>query len=196
MLRLGPFAILRCVCRPTCRGRAWTRIIRRTISAGPYLPRECVRTPVYAFPIAHHETPESMLCESLREFVKAAEWCIATNKPDAPEGSVYGYPAAVLLCAAIASIGSWVTSERTTAGQFAAALSLRHEDLFGLDIDRSTAEQVYERVRNRLSHNAILAKETVLVRGAPSGLPIVQEDGHAVVNWVRVSSRDVMPVGG
>lgn len=126
-----------------------------------------------------------MLCESLREFVAVADWCITTNKPKAPEGSVYGYPAADLLCDAIASIGSWVTAEPTTERQFAAALT----DFFALDIDRSTAAEVYKRVRNRLSHNAILAKETVLMPGAPSAPPIVQKDGHVVVNLVALLER-------
>jgi hypothetical protein len=137
--------------------------------------------------MAHHQTPESMLRESLSEIVRAAEWCIQTSKPAAPRGSVYGYPGAVLLCAAIASIGSWVTAKRGARQQFTAALA--DERFFDLGIDPHTADLVYDRVRNLLSHNAILAEATTLAVGESNDPPIVRKGNRITINLVPLLER-------
>jgi hypothetical protein len=130
--------------------------------------------------MAQHHTSESMLRESLPEMVRAAEWCIQTSKPGAEPGSVHGYPGAVLLCAAIASIGSWTTDKRRAKDQFAAALV--DERLFDLGIDWDTADLVYDRVRNLLTHNAVVAQSVMLVRGSPLDPAIVRDGDHLTIN--------------
>ena len=68
--------------------------------------------------MAIHETPSSMLKESLDETLDAAKYCVEYKKLDKKwgefaTGGCLGYPSAILLFSLIDSIGSYFRKNKT-----------------------------------------------------------------------------------
>ena len=101
-----------------------------------------------------------MLRESLVEMYLVAKDCINFRKDLNVWGSngCYGYPAAILLFSIADSIGSYVLG-RTTREHFNI---LNHNDYYNLNLDTGDIEIIYKSYRCLLTHNAVMAPDTVL----------------------------------
>jgi len=110
--------------------------------------------------MAIHSSIPSMLRESLVEMFLVAKDCINFRKDPNVWGSqgCYGYPAAVLLFSIADSIGSYVLSGRTR-DHFNI---LNHNDYYNLNLDTGDIEIIYKSYRCLLTHNAVMAPDTVL----------------------------------
>lgn len=110
--------------------------------------------------MAIHYSIPSMLQESLVEILLVAKDCINFRKDPVVWGSqgCYGYPAAILLFSIADSIGSYVIRGRTRK-HFDI---LNHKDYYNLNLDKNSSDIIYKRYRCLLTHNAIMAVNTVL----------------------------------
>jgi len=116
--------------------------------------------------MAIHFSIPSMLQESLVEMFLVARDCINFRKDPKTWKShgCYGYPAAILLFAIADSIGSYVIGGNTRQ-HFDI---LNHKGYYNLNLDKKSIDIIYERYRCLLTHNAVLATNTVLDIGGKS----------------------------
>jgi hypothetical protein len=110
--------------------------------------------------MAIHSSIPSMLQESLVEIFLVARDCINFRKDPKIWGSCgcYGYPAAILLFVIADGIGSYVI-DGNTRQHFDI---LNHKNYYNLNLDKKSIDIIYEKYRCLLTHNAVLANNTVL----------------------------------
>jgi len=110
--------------------------------------------------MAIHFSIPSMLQESLVEMLLVARYCVEYRKDPKIWGAsgCYGYPAAIILFSIVDSIGSYVIGGKTRK-HFDI---LNHKDYYDLNLDKASINIIYNRYRCLLTHNAVLAKNTVL----------------------------------
>lgn len=114
--------------------------------------------------MAIHPTIQSMLRESLVEMFLVAQYCVEYRKDPKIWGSYgcYGYPAAILLFAITDAVGSYVIGGKTRE-HFNILADINY---YSLDLTKKEIDLVYEKYRSLLTHNAVLAINTLLDIGA------------------------------
>lgn len=123
--------------------------------------------------MAVHETPVSMLRESLNENLKVVEYCLAYRKED---NGCLGYPAATLLFSIVDSIGSYFRKNKNLKiqidGKFRFIDSEGYKHFFILNspyFEQQLPEQaikiLYAKFRSLLSHNSVLGAGAMLILG-------------------------------
>jgi hypothetical protein len=149
--------------------------------------------------MAIHPSIASMLKESLPEFLKTAEYCIAFRKgddfPDAQRGGCFGYPGTSLLFCIADAIGSYYRGNKSFEIRVDDRIAYIKKDSFHhfyilnskyyeLSLPGSTIKKLYENYRNLLLHNAALAPRHVLFMSDSNGVPFLLHDGNVHINVV------------
>jgi hypothetical protein len=158
--------------------------------------------------MAIHSTTTSLLKESLPEFVRTAEFCVAFKKDNtwgqAQIGGSLGYPAVALLFCIADSIGSY---HRGKAGYFVSIdgklesikknsqhFYIFNGDYYDLALTKSVIDKLYENYRCLLVHNSALAENHVMFMGNPALEPFILDSGKVHVNvpaFLRVTQTAV-----
>jgi len=123
--------------------------------------------------MALHETPASMLRESLNENLKVVEYCLAYRKED---NGCLGYPAATLLFSIVDSIGSYFRKNKNVKIQINGKLRFIDSDgfkhfyilnspYFGQQLPEEAIKILYAKFRSLLSHNSVLGAGAMLLLG-------------------------------
>ncbi len=122
-----------------------------------------------------HQNLESMLHESLLEMLLAAKYCIEYQKDPKiwSASGCYGFPAALLLLSIVDSIGSYV-EQGNVENHFKI---LNHQDYYGLDLSSKEIRIIYDKYRNLLSHNSLIAPNLALAIGISEEQLITQKEG-------------------
>ena len=159
--------------------------------------------------MAVHSTTSSLLKESLPEFVRAAEFCVAFRKDEkwgqAQIGGILGYPAVALLFCVADSIGSYHRGKPgytvLVDGKHVPITNALHHhfyifnsDYYGLALTESSIKKLYKNYRNLLLHNSALAMNHVLFCGDPADQPFLLDTGKIHVNvraFLRVSQTSL-----
>jgi hypothetical protein len=129
--------------------------------------------------MAIHETPASMLKESLDETLEAARFCIEYEKTDERWGSYatkgcLGFPGAILLFSIIDTIGSYFRKNNEFLIKVDDTLTPINKDgwehfkilnskYFGQNLSSEFIQQLYVMFRSYLTHNSILGKSSLMV---------------------------------
>lgn len=131
--------------------------------------------------MAIHPNPQSMLQESLVEMYLVAKYCIEfrkdTNIWSAP--GCYGYPGALLLLSIVDSVGSYVIDTKETRPHFDI---LKHVDYYNLPISDNDIAAIYTKYRNLLTHNSVIATETMLNIGDHNDPVFETKDNRPYLN--------------
>lgn len=133
--------------------------------------------------MAIHPNPQSMLCESLPEMYLVAKYCIEFHKDTNvwPKPGCYGYPAALLLLSIVDSLGSYIIDTSEVKKHFDI---LNHSDYYNLSLSDEEITIIYNKYRNLLSHNSVLAPEAVLAIGISTDLVYEKKNGNPNLNLV------------
>lgn len=129
--------------------------------------------------MALHDTPSSMLKESLDETLEAAKYCVEYTKTDKKwgefaTGGCLGYPAAILLFSIIDSIGSYFRKNDTidividgkkekinaTGWEHFKILNSKY---FNQSLSKDFIIKLYNKFRSCLTHNSVLGSETLMI---------------------------------
>jgi hypothetical protein len=129
--------------------------------------------------MAHHDTPASMLKESLFETLEAAKYCSDYRKTDDKwgdfkTGGCLGYPAAILLFSIIDSIGSYFRKEKsfkitidstqqTIDSDGWQHLKILNSKYFNQNLSLEFMKALYSKFRSFLTHNSILGKNSIMI---------------------------------
>jgi hypothetical protein len=148
--------------------------------------------------MAVHSNLESLIRESLPEYLLVAEYCVKFRKGSTAQarqaGGCLGYPAAVMLFSIADAIGSFYCGNKKDLNisiggkpRFIANDGFQHffilnSEYYAQALDEPTIEKLYKNFRNLLIHNASLPPNSFL-----RNLPNVHEafpqpDGHLMVN--------------
>lgn len=130
--------------------------------------------------MAIHESPASMLKESLDETLEAARLCIEYEKTDDKWGSFaskgcLGYPGAILLFSIVDSIGSYFRKKSEFIIDIDGSPDSINEDgwehfkilnskYFNQNLNSTTIRLLYIQFRSYLTHNSILGKSALMVK--------------------------------
>jgi hypothetical protein len=128
--------------------------------------------------MAIHETPSSMLKESLDETLEAARYCVYYTKTDEKwgefnAGGCLGYPAAILLFSLIDSIGSYFRKNENFEIVIDGKLEkindtgwehfkILNSNYFNQNLSIEFIKELYEKFRSCLTHNSVLGKNTIM----------------------------------
>lgn len=131
--------------------------------------------------MAIHPTPQSMLLESLPEMYLVAKYCVEFQKDTSiwPAPGCYGYPAALLLLSIVDSLGSYVIDTSEVKKHFDI---LNHSDYYNLGLNNKDVEVVYNKYRNLLNHNTVLATDAVLAIGTITDPVFENKNGNPYLN--------------
>lgn len=129
--------------------------------------------------MATHETPASMLKESLIECLEAARFCCNYQKTDEKwkrfkGNGCLGYPGGVLLFSIIDSIGSYFRKDNTIKikldgkdtiinGDGWEHLKILNSEYFNQDLPKDFIRALYQKFRSPLIHNSILGNNAVMI---------------------------------
>lgn len=129
--------------------------------------------------MAQHQTPASMLKESLFETLEAAEFCANYRKVDEKwgefkTGGCLGFPAAILLFSIIDSIGSYYrknssfkiiidNKETSISSDGWQHFKIINSKYFNQNLSEKFIRELYNRFRSCLTHNSVLGKKTMMV---------------------------------
>jgi hypothetical protein len=132
--------------------------------------------------MAVHENIPSMLKESLSEMVLVAKYCIEFRKKkyEWPAEGCYGYPAALLLLSIADSIGSYVIGGNVTSH----FKILNNSEYYNLNFSSDELKVIYDKYRNLLSHNTVLARDVALDIGIDSSCILQNKSGIYILNLV------------
>ena len=128
--------------------------------------------------MAIHETPASMLKESLDESLEAAKFCADYKKTDNKwgefsTGGCLGYPSAILLFSLVDTIGSYFRKDES----FTVMINGKPEKINGLawehfkilnskyfnqNLSTEFIKQLYNKFRSCLTHNSVLGSDTLM----------------------------------
>ena len=130
--------------------------------------------------MAIHYSISSMLQESLVEMVLVADYCIKFRKDPKIWGSYgcFGYPAAILLLSIADSIGSYVLGG-SVANHFKI---LNHRDYYNLKLNNDSIKIIYEKYRNLLNHNAVMAVDCSLDIGDEKSQVFEMKNNKPLIN--------------
>lgn len=139
-----------------------------------------------------HQNLKSMLYESLPEMLLVAKYCIEFQKDPKvwSTSGCYGFPAALLLLSIVDSIGSFV-EQGTVKNHFNI---LNHQDYYGLGLSSEEIRITYERYRNLLSHNSLIAPNLAIAIGDSEEPLITQKEGFYCLNLVTFYNLSVKAV--
>ena len=116
--------------------------------------------------------------EALKENIKVINYCLHYNKNNEQVHTDYtvpclGYPAAILLCSVIDTIGSFFRGSENTIQVGAETkkietasdhfMILNHDRLFNLNLSGKTILDFYSTYRSKLTHNNSLPKNNFLI---------------------------------
>ena len=154
--------------------------------------------------MAKHNTPVSMLKESLPEFLKAAKFCTDFKKDDAEwkefkTGGCLGYPGTVLLFSIVDAIGSYFRKDKTFKimlngkETFITSDGHRHflilnSKYFNQALSEEFIKILYSKFRSFLTHNNVLGKNAILMPN-DNDLPIEQKN-KAFIEGINPTSRE------
>ena len=154
--------------------------------------------------MALHDTPISMIKESLPEFLKAAKFCVDYKKIDAEwkpndTGGCLGFPGAVLLFSVVDSIGSYFRKDKAFKvnlnGKLTSINSDGYQHLFILNskyFNQSLSEEyikvLYAKFRSYLTHNNVLGKNAIMMLN-DNDLPTEQKN-KAFIEGVNSKTGD------
>jgi len=129
--------------------------------------------------MALHLTPASMLKESLFETLEAAKFCSEYRKTDEKwgdyqTGGCLGYPAAILLFSIIDTIGSYYRKnstfkilidekETTIDSEGWQHFKILNSKYFNQTLSEKYIRELYTGFRNRLTHNSVLGKNSMMI---------------------------------
>ncbi len=129
--------------------------------------------------MAGHDTPTSMLKESLKESLEAAHFCASYRKIDTKWGEFrgqgcLGYPSAILLFSIIDSIGSYFRGKTDFVINIGAKptrinaegwehFKILNSKYFNQNLEESFIKAIYSQFRCKLTHNSILGKGSVMI---------------------------------
>lgn len=141
--------------------------------------------------MALHETPSSMLKESLDETLEAAKYCVDYRKTDKKwgdfaTGGCLGYPAAILLFSVIDSIGSYFRKNDaieilidSKKDKINAAgwehFKILNSKYFNQTLSAEFMKKLYNKFRSCLTHNSVLGSETLMIPDNKLIKPQVQD---------------------
>lgn len=130
--------------------------------------------------MAIHDSSHSMIKESLSEYVQIARYCITTEKQNR---GVFGYPGALLLFAIADAIGSFFRGNGSfqmmvDGGQKNIRKASEHyfifnSEYYGLSLSGKEIQQLVTNFRNPLSHNSLLAPDSMLTVLSNEASPFV-----------------------
>jgi hypothetical protein len=129
--------------------------------------------------MAIHETPSSMLKESLDETLEASKYCVDYKKQDKKwgeyaTGGCLGYPGAILLFSLIDSIGSYFRKDKAfevlidgKKEKINAAgwehFKILNSKYFDQKLSAEFMHKLYNNFRSCLTHNSILGSGTIMI---------------------------------
>jgi hypothetical protein len=125
--------------------------------------------------MAMHNSIPSMLEESLKEYIFVAECCVNFKKDDSwgenQTGGCLGYPAALIMLSIIDAIGSYANikvnidgkEKNIKAGNITSHFYILNSKYYGQDLSEVQINKIKGFFRDTLSHNAVLAPETILI---------------------------------
>ena len=129
--------------------------------------------------MALHETPASMLKESLDETLEAAKFCADYKKTDEKwgeyaTGGCLGYPSAILLFSLVDTVGSYFRKNNdfkvlidgkqeiiNAAGW--EHFKILNSKYFNQSLSKQSLKLLYEKSRSCLTHNSVLGSNIVMV---------------------------------
>jgi len=123
--------------------------------------------------MALHDTPVSMLKESLNENLTVVEYCLAYRKED---NGCLGYPAAMLLFSIVDTIGSYFRKNKDLKIRIDGKLRLIDSDgykhffilnspYFEQQLPEEAIKTLYAKFRSLLTHNSVLGAKAMLLLG-------------------------------
>lgn len=129
--------------------------------------------------MAIHDTPASMLKESLYETLEAAKFCAEYRKTNEKwgefkTGGCLGYPGGILLFSIIDSIGSYYrknkefkitidSKEMTIDSDGWQHFKILNSKYFEQNLSLDFIKALYSKFRSFLTHNSILGKNAVMI---------------------------------
>ena len=126
-----------------------------------------------------------MLKDSIQEMLDASVLCIDFKKEN---GGCLGYPATVLLMSIIDTIGSYYEGNKNykinidgkekiiNSGSFQHFYILNSE-YYNLGLSEDFIKRIYDNFRSLLTHNAVIAKNHLIVIDDPLERPFCDNDG-------------------
>lgn len=128
--------------------------------------------------MAIHDSPSSMLKESLDETLEAARFCADYKKTDKKwgefgTGGCLGYPSAILLFSLVDTIGSYFRKNKsfivtidgkpsTINGSDWEHFKILNSKYFNQNLSAEFIQQLYRKFRSCLTHNSVLGSETLM----------------------------------
>lgn len=139
--------------------------------------------------MALHDTPASMLRESLDENLKVVEYCLAYRKED---NGCLGYPAATLLFSIVDSIGSYFRKNKNFKIQIDGKLKLIDSDgykhfyilnspYFDQKLPEAAIKILYAKFRSLLTHNSVLGAKALLYHNHELGAFLKSKDSDVYI---------------
>ncbi len=129
--------------------------------------------------MAYHETPASMLKESLVESLAAAKYCSDYRKTEDKwgefkTGGCLGYPSAILLFSIIDTIGSYFrkdksfkvtidSKEQTIDSDGWQHFKILNSKYFNQNLSTDFIKALYLKFRSFLTHNSVLGENSVMI---------------------------------
>jgi len=148
--------------------------------------------------MALHSTLQSMLRESLPEYLRAAEYCTSYVKEaslwgDEQSGGCLGYPAALMLLSIVDTIGSFhrgkdelqiiVDGKRVKIRKDGFQhFYVLNSEYYDQSLDSSSIKRLHDNFRNLLAHNASLAPLHFLVKWPQEPALFPKKDSYPLVN--------------
>lgn len=142
--------------------------------------------------MARHPNIPSMLQESLPEMLLVAKYCIEFRKDENiwPAHGCYGYPAALLLLSIVDSIGSYV-EKGSVENHFKI---LNNTDYYGLSLSNDEIRILYDKYRNLLAHNSVIANNVVLDIGSDNFPMLQNQNGIYLLYLVPLYNASIKAV--
>lgn len=146
--------------------------------------------------MAKHDSPASMLKESLDESLEAARFCADYKKTDKKwgefsTGGCLGYPSAILLFSLVDTIGSYFRKDKS----FVIMINGKPETIDGLDwehfkilnskyfnqnLSAEFIQQLYRKFRSCLTHNSVLGSDTLMFPDNTAINPKIQDQAFII----------------
>lgn len=132
--------------------------------------------------MAIHPNIPSMLHESLPEMLLVAKYCIEFRKDTKiwPVQGCYGYPATLLLLSIADSIGSYV-EKGNVENHFKI---LKNPYYYGLNLSDDELKIIYDKYRNLLAHNTVMATNVGLNIGSINNPVLQNKNGLHLLNLI------------
>ena len=148
--------------------------------------------------MAIHQKQADQQIEAISENLKVVNYCLHYNKNDSQIHKDFtvpclGYPAAILLCSLIDTIGSFFrgsqsvimvdSQPKTIETAFDHFLILNHNFLFNLNLSGKTIFDFYSTYRSKLTHNNSLPTNNFLIATSAAN-PIFRLNSNDEVEFI------------